>query len=520
MTPSVELAPRRRPQPLPNLAGYAAALALVVVATLAAVAVDQMVRATNLSLIFVLPVVIAAVSFGTGPALLAAAAGIFAFNFFLLEPRYTFQVDDPANVWALGLLLTVAVIVSAVAARARRQALDAWRNADQARALQALARTLMGVADQAGIAQASAEALARLFASPAVVMVADDDSLGPPARAGGAMLSPADQEAAGWALASRLATRGGAYPVEEAAFDFWPVAVSGRPRAIIGLRIADPDVGRPADPERLVEIVGGYLSVALAREAFAAQVMETRVEMAGERLKADLLSAVSHDLKTPLSTILVTLQSLQRFPRRDARARAELLALAETETARLAGLVSNLLDMSRLDAGAVVIEKVAIPPAALLAGARRRAAASLAGRDLIDEVDPRAPALLADPALTETALANVLENAGKYAAQGSAIRVRFEAAGAEGVLEVADEGPGFEGAVEPLFEKFTRGVQGDGRPPGTGLGLSIVRGFLQAQGGRVEADNRQDLPAGGTGARVRLILPLAPDAAATGSATG
>jgi two-component system sensor histidine kinase KdpD len=243
--------------------------------------------------------------------------------------------------------------------------------------------------------------------------------------------------------------------------------------------------------------------------------METRVEMAGERLKADLLSAVSHDLKTPLSTILVTLQSLQKFPRRDAAGRAELLSLAEKETARLSGLVSNLLDMSRLDAGAVVVAATPLSPAALLARARERAAQALAGRTFTDEVDPAAPALLADPGLTETALANVLENAGKYAPAGSAIRVRFTVRGAEGVLEVADEGPGFEGAVEPLFEKFTRGVQGDGRPPGTGLGLSIVRGFLQAQGGRVEADNRTDGPDGERrGASVRLILPLAPAATA------
>lgn len=503
MAPSAETAaaPPRRP----GLRGYVAAVALVAAATFAAVAVDRLVGVPNLSLIFVLPVVIAAVSFGWGPSLLAAVGGAFAFNFFLIEPRYSLRVDDPANVWALALLLIVGAIVSWIAGLARRRTIEAWRHADQAQALQALARTLMGAADRAGIAQASAEALFRMFRVPAAVITADDDSLGVPALAGGAKLSAADEEAARWALASRLATRADAYPVEAASYDFWPVAVSGRPHAVIGLKLVDPE-GRPADPERLVEIVGGYLSVALAREAYAAQVMETRVEMAGERLKADLLSAVSHDLKTPLSTILVTLQSLRKFPRRDAASRAELLALAEKETARLSGLVGNLLDMSRLDAGAVVVAATAIRPAELLARARERAAQALSGRTLIDEVDPAAPALMADPGLAETALANVLENAGKYAPTGSAIRVRFAAHGAEGVLEVADEGPGFDGAVEPLFEKFTRGVQGDGRPPGTGLGLSIVRGFLQAQGGRVEAGNRVDAK----GASVRLILPLAP----------
>jgi two-component system sensor histidine kinase KdpD len=496
----------RRPADVPAAARYLLALVLVFAAILGAVVVEHLVGASDLSLIFVLPVVIAAASFGWGPALLAALGGVAAFNFFFLEPRYSLQVEDAANVWALGLLMAVAAIVSAVAAQARARAREAWRHADQALALQALARTLMGAVDRTGAAVASAEALARLFQTSAVVLLETDEALALTAAAGGATLSPADEEAARWALASRLPTRAGAYPVEEAGFDFWPVKGASRRRAVVGVRLSDPDAGRPADPERLVEIVGGYLSVALGREEFADQVLESRLAMASQKLKADLLAAVSHDLKTPLSTILFTLQSLQRFAKdHDAKARAELLALAEAETARLSGLVSNLLDMSRLDADAVVVRKTVIAPAELAVRASERAAAAMAGRTLVDEVDPAAPDLFADVALTETALANVLENAGKYTAAGSVIRLRFAAEDGFGVLEVADEGPGFPGAVEPLFERFTRGVQGDGRPPGTGLGLAIARGFVEAQGGRVEASNRPD----GPGARVRLVLPLA-----------
>lgn len=495
---------------LPPWAAYALSLLMVAAATLAAVLVDQVQTVPNLSLIFVLPVVISAVSFGWGPALAAAVAGVLAFNFFLIAPRYSLNVADPANLWALILLLITAAIVSAVAAQSRRRAVEAWTAADQATALQALARSLVAASGGAGSAEASAQALARLFQAPAVVLLQGENALEVTAQAGGGELSAADLEAAGWALAARMPTRGGAYPVEEAAYDFWPVVTPQRQQAVIGVAISLGEAGRPENPERLVEIVCGYLAVALDREAYAAQVLESRVEVASERLKADLLAAVSHDLKTPLSTVLFTLQSLQKFAKtHDAKTRAELLTLAEKETARLSAMVGNLLDMNRLDAGAVVVKTAAVEPAELAAEALRSAALALEGRRVINEVGADAKALLVDASLFETALANVLENAAKYAPAGSAIRVRSGAEGGAGWIEVEDEGPGFPDAIEPMFEKFSRGVTGDGRPAGTGLGLSIARGFLEAQGGRVEAENL----AGGKGARVRLSAPLAGPAA-------
>ncbi|MFI4965661.1 MAG: DUF4118 domain-containing protein [Caulobacterales bacterium] len=496
----------RRPERMHPAAAYALSLLMVAAATLAAVLVDQVQRVPNLSLIFVLPVVIAAVSFGWGPALAAAVAAVLAFNFFLIAPLYSLNVADPANLWALVLLLITAAIVSAVAAQSRRRAMEAWTAADQATALQALARSLVAATGGTGAATVSAEALARLFQAPAVVLLHGAAGLDAVSQAGGGTLSAADREAAGWALAARMPTRGGAYPVEAAAYDFWPVVTPQRQQAVIGVAISLGEAGRPENPERLVEIVSGYLAVALDREAYAAQVLESRVEVASERLKTDLLAAVSHDLKTPLSTVLFTLQSLQKFARtHDAKTRAELLALAERETARLSAMVGKLLDMNRLDAGAVVVKTAAVEPAELVAEALRSAALTLAGRQVFNEVSLAAEPLMVDASLFETALANVLENAGKYAPAGSPIWIRSGAGAGAGWIEVQDEGPGFPGAVEPMFEKFSRGVAGDGRPPGTGLGLSIARGFLEAQGGRVEAENL----AGGRGARVRLSAPLA-----------
>jgi len=299
--------------------------------------------------------------------------------------------------------------------------------------------------------------------------------------------------------------------VGEADFDFWPVVTRSRQAAVIGVRLRDPDTGRPEAPERLVEIVEGYLSVALDREAYSRRALDRRVQSAGERLKADLLAAVSHDLKTPLSTILFTLQSLRKFDRNhDRQTRAELLETAEAEAARLNRMVENLLDMSRVEADAVTVQAAPADPSDLVAAAIARAAVALAGREVVNLTKGGAQPLFVDAALFETALANLLENAGKYSPEGSVVRIEAGEEHGMGWIEVIDEGPGFDRPPEALFEKFVRGREGDGRPPGTGLGLSIAQSFVEAQGGSIEAANREDRQ----GARVRLTAPLARAAAA------
>lgn len=510
MTDLAVSAPTPSSTPSPWVA-YGLTMAAVAAATLAAILVDAALGAPNASLVLVLPVVLAAARFGWGPAMTAALVGTIAYNFFLIEPRYTFRVADPANIWALLLLLITAGVVSVMAAQSRRRALTAQAAAEQAIALQSLARTLVGATSRQAIADCCAEAVSQLFSAPAAVLLEERQALVTRGLAGGAVLSPPDEEAARWALAARRATRGGTYPVDGADFDFWPVVTRSRQGAVIGVRLGGPEASRPDSPERFVEIVEGYLSVALDRNAYANRALHRQVQSAGERLKADLLAAVSHDLKTPLSTILLTLQSLRKFDGdHDRQTRDELLEGAEREASRLNRMVENLLDMSRVEAGAVTVHAAPVDPAVLIAAALERAAPALAGREVVNAAEGGAPSLLADAALFETALANLLENAGKYSPPGSVVRIGAGQEHGMGWVEVLDEGPGFEGAPEALFEKFARGREGDGRPPGTGLGLSIAQSFMEAQGGRIEAANRED----GKGARIRLVAPLARAAAA------
>jgi K+-sensing histidine kinase KdpD len=252
---------------LPVAAQYGLALVFVAAATILAFIVDHLIDAPNLSLIFVLPVVLAAVSFGWGPALTAAITGVLAFDFFFVTPRYTFLVASPNDLWALSLLLLIAIVVSSVAAEARRRTVAAREAADQAEALRAFAHVVIGSHSQGEVVRAAATALASVFSAPAVVFMESGKSIRPAAFAGGAEITPADEEAARWSLETQLPTRGEAYPVAGATYDFWPVPTPANARTVMGVSLADYDKGRPREPERLVELVGAYLAAALARDA-------------------------------------------------------------------------------------------------------------------------------------------------------------------------------------------------------------------------------------------------------------
>lgn len=482
--------------------GYLVASLLVAVATASAAGMEATGDIPNLSLVFVLPVVIAALAWGFGPGLTAAVLGVASYNFFLISPRYTFEVDDPSNVWALLLLLVVAGLVSFVGGEARRRAISALRHADQALALQDLARTLVAAPDHAGMMVAANRALERAFQAPAVTLDGTGDAVTLAAASEAIALGPADMDAARWALASRLPIRAGTYPHEQASFDYWPIVTPSRLQAVVGVRFAE---GRPEGAEPLIEIITGHLAVALERERFAAQALSARLEVEGERMKSDLLAAVSHDLRTPLSTILFSIQSLRKFAdTHDAATRDQLLDLASAETERLSGLVDKLLDMSRIDSGGVVVQRVDCDLAEIVSGALEHAGLALTGHSLVTSLTETPMRAHVDPVLCESALANVLENAAKYSPEGSRISLTLSRRDDWAVIEVCDEGPGFGEPVARMFEKFTRGVETDGRAPGVGLGLAIARGFLLAQGGRIEAGNQD----GSAGAWVRISLPL------------
>lgn len=253
------------PAPLSRITQYALSLLFVAVATGFAFIVERLVGAPNLTLIFVLPVIAAATAFGWGPSLVATVASVLAFDFFFTEPRYSLAIASAADLWAAGLLLVIAVIVSAVAAESRRRERAARRAADQEGALQALAHAVIHSGSRAEIVSAAATALSRIFHAPSVIFLQGGEGPRAAASAGGARITPAEEDAARGALEMGLHARAETYPYADSAFDFWPVASPKDRGCAIGVGFIASGRPRPASADRFIEIVSAYLAVALER---------------------------------------------------------------------------------------------------------------------------------------------------------------------------------------------------------------------------------------------------------------
>lgn len=256
------------PQISPAASGmlrYLASFAMTAFATVVAVGVDTRVTIPNLSLIFVIPVIVAGLSFGLGPSFFSAILGALAFNFFLTEPRYSLSVDDPANVWAIGLLFVVGLIVSGVAFTSHRRAAEVARLRQQAIVLQDYSRDVAAAVSAEAIASLTCRALATLFRVPAVVMLMSGDEVALVEKAGDAELQEAELEAARASLSTGSVTRSGVYPDIDSRFDFWSVRAAGANNAVVGLAF-DPDE-RPARPDVVVNVVRSILAMGLALHA-------------------------------------------------------------------------------------------------------------------------------------------------------------------------------------------------------------------------------------------------------------
>ncbi|WP_395648204.1 DUF4118 domain-containing protein [Terricaulis sp.] len=489
--------------------GYVGASIFVAIATALAVLLDALteVDLPNVSLVWVLAIIAAAIRYGMTVSIYAAVASALAYNFFLIPPLHTFTIGAPSNVYAVILFIAIGLAVSGVAARTRAQTMIARRQARRAADLESFARSLVAASGEGEIAASTAETASKLMFARVVVLSSRTGELESIAEAPGPELLGADDMAAAkWAFAQRRAAGWGSDTLAGARWLFVPVAGERNLVGVIGVRPHDDATRLDPDQRRILDLIAAQAGVALDRARFAQDASDARVEAESERLKGTLLSSVSHDLRTPLSTIRHAVESLIRYgDKHDAEARRTLLEAAAKETDRLSAFVQNLLDMTRIDAGVVKAKREPAEVAGLVEAAQERARQALEGKFVSHDVSTGLPLVLVDRALTESAIANVLENAGKYAPPDSTILVRAFRQDRAVVIEVLDEGPGFPAEALPrLFEKFVRGVEGDGRPPGTGLGLAIARGFLSAQGGSITAQNRSDH----AGACVRIALPI------------
>jgi K+-sensing histidine kinase KdpD len=263
ITPAPEAAPLFSPV-ASELLRYLASIAMTATATVVAVGVDSKVTIPNLSLVFVVPVTIAGVSLGLGPSICSAILGALAFNFFLTEPRYSLAVDDPANIWAIGLLFVVGLIVSSVAFTSHQRATEAALLRRQTTVLQGYSRDVVAADNTNAIVSITSQALAALFQVPVVVMLVTEDKVVSLEQVGDLEPQEAELEAARSSLATGIVVRSGVYPNLASRFDFWPVGTAEGQEAVIGLAF-DPDE-RPSAPDAIVNIVVRVLGLVLDRQ--------------------------------------------------------------------------------------------------------------------------------------------------------------------------------------------------------------------------------------------------------------
>jgi two-component system sensor histidine kinase KdpD len=507
---AVEVAPsgEARPPPSPTdwLLGvpltpgpYLEGALTTAVATALGKFIDAHIVLPNISLLYVVPVLIAAARHGLVPSLWVAALSVLAYNFFFLPPLYEFTIRDPANVVALFLFMFVAIAASALAARTRSQTEAARREARTTAELYAFSRKIAGVIELYDLLWIVVTHLARLLDAEVVMLMPEDGQsdgrLAPRAAfPPDSEFSDADLAAARWSWDADHPTGKGTDTLPGARWLFVPIRTSRSPVGVIGVLPLKAGRELGASERRLLEAVGNQAAIAIERLTLADDIDQARLGAERERLRSSMLTSVSHDLRTPLASIIGALSSLRSYRERyDEATRDELLGTALSEAERLDRFVGNLLDMTRLDAGAIAPKRETVDAGDLVSTALRRAAPLLKDKIVVPLVPPGLPPLSLDFVLAEQVLFNLLDNAAKYSPAGG--RIEVEARATDGAVEIVvrDEGPGIRAeALGHLFNKFYRADAGDRQRAGTGLGLAIAKGFVEAQGGTIAVRNRSD----------------------------
>jgi len=475
---------------------------MTALATGVGVLINAHITLSNISLVFVVPVMVAAARHGLVPSLWVSALSVLSYNFFFLPPLYEFTISDPANVVALFFFMFVAVAASALGTRTRAQAETARREARTTAELYAFSRKIAGVVDLDDLLWIVVTHLARLLNGEIAILMPEKS----PLETGKLVLraafppdsefSEADLAAARWSWDAERPTGRGTDTLPGGRWLFEPIRTSRSSIAVVGVLVHGEGRQLSSSERRLVEAVGNQTAVAIERVALAEDIDQARLGAERERLRSAMLTSVSHDLRTPLASIIGALSSLRSYRERyDAATRDDLLGTALSEAERLDRFVGNLLAMTRLDAGVVVPKRESVEVGDLVSTALRRAMPLLHDRVVSSTVPPGLPPLMLDFVLAEQTLFNILDNAAKYSPAGSRIEVEARPAGDMIEIAVRDEGPGIAPeALDRLFEKFYRADDGDRRRAGTGLGLAIAKGFVEVQGGSIRAVNRIDHP--------------------------
>ncbi|WP_242392403.1 sensor histidine kinase [Anaeromyxobacter oryzisoli] len=502
--PPPRAAPARPGERAPARA-YARATAIIAATTGLAQAARALFHVPDVEMLFLLGVMVAALTTGDRRAsVLAAALAVVCYDFFFVPPAYTLGVSDARYLLTFAMMLGIGVVIGTLTLRLREQQRAAVARERRTSAVYALSRELAAAVDAPGVGAACVRAVAEAFdCEVALLLPKDRETLEPIAAAPpGLSLGAGEQAVAQWVLEhGRPAGRGTDTLPAEPIFCL-PLRTFGDVLAVLALR--PPGERRLTGEQRdVLESLGRHAAVALDRVRLAEEARRAALRAKAEELRSALLSSVSHDLRTPLAAITGAGTLLLDEGVAEPALRRELATTVVEEAERLERLVSNLLDMTRLESGVVEPKREWVPLVEVVGAAMNRLDRALVGRPVAIAIPDDLPLLSIDPILIQQLLVNLLENATKYTPPGSEISVRAAREGGTLVVDVADRGPGIPpGEEERVFERFHRAARtGVG---GVGLGLSIARAIAQAHGGRLTAANR---PEGG--AVFRLTLPIA-----------
>ena len=495
-----------------DLRPYVAALLAVAVALGVGELIEPFLGIENVDLVFLTAVVGVAVRYGLWPSLFATVLSSLCYNFFFLPPIYTFTITDPTNIGAFVFFTIVAVAVSHFAARGRTQTVAAHERVRAVELLYAFSRKLAGVGTLDDVLWATAYQTALMLKVRVVLLLPEDGSIvvkaGYPPED---ILDQADVAAAKWAWQNNRSAGRGSDTLPGAKRLFLPMRTGRGAIGIFGIDSDKPGPLLTPDQRRLLDALIDQSALAIERVRLVEDLERAKRTAEADRLRSALLTSISHDLKTPLAAVLGAAGTLRDLSSALSDGeKADLLATVVDEAERLNRFIANLLDMTRLESGAIVPNAAPHDIGEIVGSALRRASKILAHHRVELDLAADLPMLDVDAVLFEQVLFNLLDNAAKYSPNDTTIRIRSWRDRESVCLEVLDEGDGIPPAeLEHIFDKFYRVEKGDQVRAGTGLGLAISRGFVEAMHGTITAANRTDR----SGAIFAIRLPIPPSAA-------
>jgi two-component system, OmpR family, sensor histidine kinase KdpD len=460
---------------------------------------------SNIVAIFILAVVLVGVRLGRGPAALAAVLSVCGFDFFFVPPRFSFAVSDVQYLLTFFIMLAVGLITGQLTAGLRFQARVAAHREERAGSLYEIARDLSGAVQVEQVVKISDESIQRTFRASAALLLPD---------AAGRLITTLPDDAGRAGLTVEIGTAQWAFDRGQPAGTgtdtlpgsdvlYIPLRAPTKARGVLAVKAHNRRMLRIPEQRQLLDTFAALIAIALERVHYVGVAQDALLKMESERLRNSLLAALSHDLRTPLTVLVGLAESLALTAPKLSSAQLEAAQSIQDEARRMSTLVSNLLDMARIESGEVTLNLQWQPLEEVVGAALDAARGMLQRHKVVVQLPRDLPLIKIDAVLIERILVNLFENVSKYTPAGSTVTLSARVVADQLSVSIADDGPGLPtGREEAVFQKFTRGER-ESATPGVGLGLAIVRALVEAHQGKVTAAQRP-----GGGAVFTFTLPL------------